>query len=189
MSFFRRDEPLHQRLAREAGILTEEPRLGRPPPWQEVGIHGVPRPREWDKVVTADAPRLGVGELDFAVLPDGTLVVDDQLDLEPGSLDPLAAALETQLHPPYRAHAVWRGGSSWGVAARRIEVAELPEDVPGDEVVLSVADGHRSLTVDGEPSFGSFRSLERLGAGRGQSFVVRADRLAERMWEIEVTLL
>ncbi len=191
MSLFRRDEPLHQRLAREAGLLTEEPQLGRPPAWQEVGIHGVPRPREWDTVVTAEAPRLGVGELDFAVLPDGTLVVDDSIEteLEPGSLDPLAAALEVKLHPPYRARAVWRGGSSWGVAARRIEVAELPENIPGDEVVLSVAEGQRSLTVDGEPSFGSMRSLERLGAERGPAFVVRADRLAERMWEIEVTLL
>ena len=122
-------------------------------------------------------------------MPDGTLVVDDSLDLEPGSLDPLATALEAQLHPPYRAHAVWRGGSSWGVAARRIVVAELPEDVPGDEVVLSVAEGHRSLVVDGEPSFGSVRSLERLGAERSHAFVVRAVRLADRMWEVEVTPL
>jgi hypothetical protein len=186
---FRRSEPLHERLAREGGLTIEEPTIGRPPVWQEVGIHGVPRPRQWDTVVTAEAPRLGVGELDFTVLPDGALLVDDSLDLEPGSLDPLAAALETEIHPPYRARAVWRGGSRWGVAARRIQVAELPDDVPGDEVVLSVADGQRSLTVDGHPSFGSLRSLERLGAERGQSFVVRAERLAERMWEIEVTLL
>jgi hypothetical protein len=185
---FRR-EPLHERLAREGGLMTEEPRLGAPPAWQEVGIHGVPRPREWDTVVTAEAPRLGVGELDFVVLPDGTLVVDDSLDLEPGSLDPLAGALETELHPPYRARAVWRGASRWGVAARRIEVAELPEDVRGDEIVLSVAEGQRSLVVDGQPSFGSARALERRGADRGAAFVVRAERLAERMWEIEVTLL
>jgi hypothetical protein len=189
VSLFRRDEPLHARLARDAGILTEEPLVGRPPPWQEVGIHGVPRLRQWDSVVTTEAPRLGIGELDFTVLPDGTLVVDDSLDLEPGSLDPLATALEAQLHPPYRAHAVWRGGSSWSVAARRIVVAELPEDVPGDEVVLSVAEGHRSLVVDGEPSFGSVRSLERLGAERGHAFVVRAVRLADRIWEVEVTPL
>jgi hypothetical protein len=186
---FRRSEPLHERLAREGGLMTDEPAFGRPPVWQEVGIHGVPRPREWDAVVTAEAPRLGVGELEFVVLPDGTLVVDDSLDLEPGSIDPLAAALETELHPPYRARAVWRGGSRWGVAARRIEVAELPEEIPGDEVVLSVAEGQQSLTVDGEPSFGSVRSLERLGAERGRAFVIRAERLAERMWEIEVTLL
>jgi hypothetical protein len=189
VSVFRRGEPLHERLAREGGLTIEEPRFGRPPAWQEVGIHGVPRPREWDRVVTAEAPQLGLGELDFVVLPDGTLVVDDSLELEPGSLDPLAAALETELHPPYRAHAVWRGGSRWGVAARRIEVAELPEDTRGDELLVSVADGQKSLTVDGEPSFGSARVLERLGAARGSSYVVRAERLAGRMWEVEVTAL
>ena len=189
MTFFRRGESLHERLAREGGLTSDEPALGRPPGWQEVGIHGVPRPREWDTVVTAEAPQLGVGELEFVVLPDGTLVVDDSLDLEPGALDPLAAALETALHPPYRAHAVWRGGSRWGVAARRIEVAELSEDTPGSELVLSVTDGQRSLVVDGRPSFGSARVLERLGSARGPSYVVRAERLAGRMWAVEATAL
>ena len=190
MSIFRR-EPLHVRLAREAGLRAEEPTAGEPKPaWREVGIHGLARPREWDAVVTAEAPRLGVGELEFVGLPDGTLVVDDELDLEPGSVDPLAAALETELARPYRASAVWRGGSRWGVAGRRIEVAELPASVTGDEIVLSVAGGERSLVVDGEASFGSVRALERLGAVRGgTSFVIRAERLADLVWEIEVALL
>jgi len=187
---WRRREPLHQRLAREGGLQTDEPAAVEPrPPWREVGVHGVPRPREWDTVVSADAPRLGVGELDFVVLPDGTLVMDDSLDLEPGSLDPLASALETELNPPYRASAVWRGGSRWGVAARRIEVAELPPSVPGDEIVLSVAGGERSVVVDGEPSSRSVPALERLGEARGKAFVIRAARLVERMWEIEIALL
>ena len=139
--------------------------------------------------MTAEAPQLGVGELEFVVLPDGTLVVDDALDVEPGSLDPLAAALEAQLQRPYRASAVWRGGSRWGVAARRIEVAELPANVPGDEIVLSVAGGERSLTVDSEPSWHRIPALEALGAARGESFVIRAERLADRAWEIEVAVL
>jgi hypothetical protein len=189
LSWFRR-EPLHERLAREGGLQTEEKPPHDPTPrWGEVGIHGVARPREWDAVVNADAPQLGVGELEFVVLPDGTLVVDDALDLEPGSLDPLAAALETQLRPPYRASAVWRGGSRWGVAARRIEVADLPANTPGDEMVLSVAGGERSLIVDGEPSWHRVPALEALGEARGNSFVIRAERLAERAWEIEVSLL
>ena len=123
MSLFRR-EPLHVRLAREAGLQTDErPPHDPTPRWGEVGIHGVARPREWDAVVTAEAPQLGVGELEFVVLPDGTLVVDDALDVEPGSLDPLAAALEA------------------------------------------------------------------LGVARGESFVIRAERLADRAWEIEVAVL
>lgn len=189
MSWFRR-EPFHERLAREGGLQTEEKLPHDPTPrWGEVGIHGIARPREWDAVVTTEAPRLGVGELEFVVLPDGTLVVDDALDLEPGSLDPLAAALEAQIRPPYRASAVWRGGSRWGVAARRIEVAELPANTPGDEIVVSVAGGERSLTIDGEPSWHRVPALESIGAARAGSFVIRAERLAEQAWEIEVSVL
>jgi hypothetical protein len=191
LSVFRRGEPLHVRLAREAGLQgVERPPHDPGPRWGEVGIHGVSRPREWDAVVAAEAPRLGGGELEFVVLPDGTLVVDDELDLEPGSLDPLAAALEAELSRPYRASAVWRGGSRWGVAGRQIEVAELPRSVVGDEIVLSVADGAHSLVVDGAPSFGSVPALERIGAARGgTAFVIRAERLADLVWEIEVGLL
>jgi hypothetical protein len=189
LSLFKR-EPLHVRLAREAGLQVDDrPPHDPTPRWGEVGIHGVARPREWDAVVTANAPQLGVGQLEWVTLPDGTLVVDDSLDLEPGALDPLAAALETQLQPPYRAEAVWRGGSSWGVAARRIEVAELPADVTGEELVLSVADGEHSLTIDGEPSRRRLPTLEKLGAARGESFVVRAERLADLAWEVEISLL
>lgn len=189
MSWFKR-EPLHVQLAREAGLeVDERPPHDPGPRWGEVGIHGVSRPREWDAVVNAEAPQLGVGQLEFVTLPNRTLVVDDSLDLEPGALDPLAAALEAQLSPPYRAQAVWRGGSRWGVAARRIEVAELPPDVAGDEIVLSVADGERSLTVDGLPSRERVPALEALGAARGEAFVVRAERLAEQSFEVEVTPL
>jgi hypothetical protein len=75
------------------------------------------------------------------------------------------------------------------VGARRIEVADLPADVTGDELVLSVADGERWLTVDGQPSRRRLPELEKLGAARGESFVVRAERLAEQAWEVEVSLL
>ena len=192
MSWFRRREPLHYKLAREAGVGLG---AGEPPPhdptprWGEVGIHGVARPREWDAVATARAPLLGVGELEFVLLPGGTLVVDDELQLEPGSLDPLAAALEASLAPPYRAWAVWQGGDRWGVAGRRIEVAELPSNVTGDEIVLTVSEWERSLVVDGLPSFGRVPALERIGEARGDTFVVRAERLAGATWEIDVNLL
>jgi hypothetical protein len=84
---------------------------------------------------------------------------------------------------------VWRGGSRWGVAARRIEVAELPAEVEGDEITLSVAGGERSLTVDGQASRGRIPALERLGAARGDAYVVRAERLAGQAWEVEISLL
>src|SRR5262249_31313121 len=185
-------EAVHVRLAREAGLeIDERPPHDPTPRWGEVGIHGVARPREWDAVVNAEAPRLGVGAIEFVTLPDGTLVVDDEVEgeIEPGALAPRRRALGLRRGPPYRAEAVWRGGSSWGVAARRIEVAELPPDIEGDELVLSVAGHERSLTVDGQDSRARIPALERLGAARGESFVVRAQPLAQQAREIERSLL
>src|SRR5437667_36544 len=60
----------------------------------------------------------------FVVLPDGTMLVEDGPD---SSLEPLATAVESELRPPYRAHAVRQGETLWVVQARRIEVLELPE--------------------------------------------------------------
>src|SRR5919198_736460 len=156
MPFWRR-ESLHQRLAREGGLLEKPPPPDARPP-VETGVHGVPRPRQWDAVATAQAPALSGEELEFVALPDGTLLVDDDFDDQ--ALTPLADALEQALRPPYRAHAVHRGGDTWAVAANRIRVVEVPEPVEGDEVELTVANGERTLVVEGEPRFGSVPSLE-----------------------------
>jgi hypothetical protein len=169
MPLFRR-ESLHQRLAREGG-LGEPPPHDTRPSWGEVGIHGVARPREWDGVATAEAPDL----------------TGDAVDSD--AVGPLADALEGVLEPPYRAQAVRRSGGTWAVGARSIEVAELADDVEGDEILLSVAQGERSLLVDGLPGFGSIPVLERLGAQRYESYVVRAERLDERLWEVKVSPL
>ena len=130
---FRR-EPIHKKLAREAGLeQADRPEPLHPGPhWGEVGIHGVPRPRRWDAVGSSDAPGLAGDEVHFVALPNGDLVVDE--DAPPDTLSPLAEAVEETLAPPYRAEAVRRDGDSWAVAARRIEVADL--DAPGDEIEL-----------------------------------------------------
>ena len=185
MPFWRR-ESLHERLAREGG-LTEPPPHDTQPRWGEPGIHGVNRPREWDAVATAEAPELAGDQVEFVVLADGSLLVDEEVDA--GPLEPLAAALDGMLAPPYRAAGVRRGPGIWAVGARRIEIAELPEDVGGDEIVLSVTHGERTLTVDGSPEFGGMPALERLGAARSESFVLRASRLDATLWEVVISPL
>ena len=72
VGFFRR-ESLHERLAREGG-LDERPPHDTTPRWGAAGIHGVPRPRQWDAVATAEAPGLMRDEIEFVGLPDGSLV-------------------------------------------------------------------------------------------------------------------
>jgi hypothetical protein len=179
---FRR-EPLHKKLAREAR-LEQAPERGPVDPgahWGVTGIHGVPRPRRWDAVASAEAPGLAGDEVHFVALPNGDLVVDE--DEPPDTLAPLADAVEQTLEAPYRAEAVRQNDDVWAVAARRIAVASFPAG--GDELELVSGEAGRTLTVDGERAFGSVPELERIGGSQGEHYVVRASRLDGEVWEIE----
>jgi hypothetical protein len=171
LGFFRRDEPVHVRLAREGGLVEREPRA----PWREVGVHGVQRAREWDATVTTEAEGIEGDAATFVALPDGTLLVEEGPD---SSLQPLADAVERELKPPYRARAARVDGDLWGVQARRIEVREIP-DRAGDSLELT----SEGLSVDGQRVFGSVRELEGLGD------VVRAERLDGDLWEVRASAL
>jgi hypothetical protein len=105
VGLFRRSKPLHEQLAEQAdldigaedgsepgrrtpsrlaglmhgladGFLSAPPdEFGRPSPFGEVALHGVPRAREWDTVATVAADLPGE-EVHFTSLPDGTLLVE-----------------------------------------------------------------------------------------------------------------
>ncbi len=182
MSPLWRKEPLHERLAREGGMV-ERPPHDPGPHWGEVGIHGVHRQRVWDAVATVAAPDLDGTDARFVALPDGTLLAEtDDLDVEP-----LADALEASVEPPYRAEAVRRPPDGlWVVAARRIQVVEVVEQIDGDELTLTMNDGERTLAVDGTRAFGGVPTLERLAGGDA---VVTARRLDGALWEVEVAPL
>jgi hypothetical protein len=179
---FRR-EPLHKKLAREARLEqgAEEGMVDPGPHWGVTGIHGVPRPRRWDAVASAEAPGLTGDEIHFVALPNGDLVVDE--DEPPDTLGPLADAIEQTLEAPYRAEAVRQGEGVWAVAARRLVVSSF--EARGDELELVTTDEGRTLTVDGERVFGSVPELERIGREQGEHHVVRASRLDGDAWEIE----
>ena len=191
MGFFRREEPLHEKLAREGGLDfprgVDEPD-GPPtidpehPLWRIAGIHGIPRAREWDAVVTAIATELPGDEADFVALPDGTLYTDD--DLPDGALSPLADAFESLLDAPYHAVALRQEEDVWSAAALRVDVVEVPEHVDGDQVDLVVNDGERRMLVDEAESRAEIPSLEDFGAQQFGSFVLRASRLDETLWEV-----
>ena len=197
---FRRKETLNERLLREAGLdagsLAGEPAAERDPAELEESWFGnrsvpfferlsgeitAPRPRRWDAVVSAEAPEVGGDEVEFVALPDGSLIVDEELG--EGDLTPLADVVETQIAAPYRAQGVRRGERVWAVAARRIEVASFAAD--GDEITLTEHGGDRALTVDGARAFGSIPELETIGRREGDSYVVRARRLDGDLWEVQ----
>src|SRR6476619_6216006 len=147
----------------------------------ETGIHGVPRQRQWDAVVTVEAEGVVGDTVHFVALPDDTLLVDEGVD---------AAALDDAVDPPYRAEAVRRSETQWAVGIGKIEVVDLGGDSPdGQELTLTWRDGSHELLVDGIQEFGSIPALERLAEGRGGSYVVQGHRLVDNLWEVRVTPL
>jgi hypothetical protein len=194
---FRRRETLHERLLREGGLgeapVEWEPKqaglplLGGAAALDSAGITGLHRPKEWDATAAVEAPELRGDEVEFVVLPDGSVLVDEEEGDVP--LAPLADALEEQLRPPYRARGVRRRADVWAVAAKAIEVVELRPDVDGDELEIVSRGGDRLLTVDGARSFGSVPQLEELASRRGADYVVHASRLDGSLWEVRVAPL
>jgi hypothetical protein len=177
MSLFRR-KPLHERLAEEGGLVepASAPLFTGVIP--ETGIHGVPRERQYDAVVTVDAPDVQGESALFVALEDGSLLVEEG----EGDLTPLADAIEQEVARPYRATAIHRGGTQWAVAAHGLRVLELPEP-GGDEVELAVHGDEKTLVVDGNRSFGTMPELEALAEGDA---VIRASRLDGDLWEVQV---
>ena len=156
--------------------------LGEPDPtrpaWDTTGIHGLHRVREWDVVTTVEAPLLSGERVEFVALSANELVVEEG----PDDIEQLAAAVERELAPPYRAEAVRRDGDLWAVAARRIELVELP-GISGQELELATHGDERSLLVDGERAFGSIPALER------PEHVTLARRVEGEIWEVEAAPL
>jgi hypothetical protein len=193
---WRRAETLNEKLMREAGLDTGvaapvEPEVPAVPPvrhatWADVAITGLARTREWDVTALADAPALEGDEVRFDVLPDGTIVVEDEVG--DTGLAPLAEAVEATLPPPYRARAVRRSDARWAIQARAIRVVELP-DQPGDTIEITERDGVRELKIDGERSFGSVPALEQLASAQFPDYALQAQRLDGDLWELRVDAL
>ena len=177
MGLFRR-KPLHERLAEEGGLVEAEAGPLFTGAIPETGIHGVPRERQYDAVVTVEAPDIDGESAVFVGLEDGSLLVEEG----DGDLTPLADAIEQEVARPYRATAIHRGGSRWAVAGHRLRVVKLPEP-GGDEVELAVHGDEKTLVVDGNRSFGTMPELEALSSGDA---VIRAARLDGELWEVRV---
>jgi hypothetical protein len=189
MPLWRRRKPLHEELAEGTGLLDWQSRYepARQPFQGTLDVLHGGRPRRWEAVATAEAPGLQGDRLEFTALSDGTLLVDD--DVPEGSLSPLAEAIEQSLAAPYRAEAVRAEGEVWGVAANRIEVLTVPEEIDGDTVSLAVQGGERTLLVDDRPGWADVPTLEAFASGRHDDFVLHAERLDGELWWVRVNPL
>jgi len=154
--------------------------------WLAAGITGLARSREWDSVVTVEAPGAEGDEIELVVLRDGRVLVERAASATDHA--PLVAALSETIAPPYRALAA-RRPELWVIGAVSIATVELAADVPGDELeVVRDHEGTR-VRVDARPAPERISELDRLGEARASSYVVRAHRLAGSVFEVEVEAL
>ena len=129
-------------------------------------------------------PRAGpAGEgVAFVVLDDGTVVVEE--DVPDGSLVPLADALDERLQPPYRAAAIRHERDLWSAVAERVSIVALP-GIDEDEIELTVVDGERNLTLDGERTIRPIHALDALAEQHGD-VVVHAERVDGDLFAADV---
>jgi hypothetical protein len=198
--FRRRRETLNEQLLREAG-LDPAHALGDPqpqpqprfdPPKSLLEVVGIPdgsrlTPKEWDATVTVAAPGLVGNRIEFTTIPNGDLIVDEETG--DADLSPFADAVEQRLSPPYRTTAQRQDGDLWAVAAKRIQVAQIPFP-DGETLEFSCHVDHGEFRVDGEPSDALVPpELERLCEAAGDSYYVEAIRIDSDLWEVKVTAL
>jgi hypothetical protein len=168
--------------ANVGGFLSVPPGLDGEPGLGLAGIHGVPRGRTWDAIVSASAPDLPGETATFVVLEDGTIVVDE--DVPDGALEPLAVELDRSVRQPYRAAAMRHEGEVWTAVAESVEIVELPS-VEEDTVELSVVGGERALKLDGEPTIRPLPALDALAEEHGD-VALHAERVDGHLFAVDV---
>lgn len=164
------------------GFLAQPPGLDGDPGLGIAGVSGVPRGRTWDAVVSAHSPTLTGEAVTFTALEDGTLVVDQ--DVPDDSLAPIAEAVEQMLEPPYRAAAAKAEGDVWTAVAESVRIVQLP-GVDADLIDLTVIDGERTLTADGEVTTRTLPALDELAAGH-ESVALHAERIDGDLYAVDV---
>jgi hypothetical protein len=99
----------------------------------------------------------------------------------------LAKAFREALEPAYRAVSIRHERSTWAIGGVRIEVTELPADIEGDELLLTMTqEGERALEIDGRPTTEAIPALEHAVGGRYDAYFARATRLDQGLWEIGI---
>ena len=146
------------------------------------GIMGVGPGRTWDAVVAAHAPALTGDSVTFVALPDGTLVVNE--DVPDGSLTPVADEIEEMVRPPYRAAAARSDGDMWTAVAESVRIVELPE-VGAEELELTFVGGERTLTAGDEQTDLVLPALDALADGQGD-VAIHAERVDGDTFSVDV---
>jgi hypothetical protein len=171
----------------QAAADDEDPVATAPPPVAPLPPLAPPGPRATaTATLTAavDAPGLAGDAIDFVAADAGAAVVLGQQQ-SADLLLPFRTRVETELTPPYRAHAERKDGDTWTLEAHATRIERFTHD--GEELELTHRDGLSTLVVDGQPREGTVPRLEVVGlTAAGPSFVARATHLRDDLWDVRV---
>lgn len=113
-------------------------------------------------------------------------------------LERVAEALDAELDRPYDALVIRKDRRRWSAGARELRLGdsiELPAGFPATSLeVIRTPEGAFETRIDGEeidPALAPLvvdvvASLDRRGRQRFESFVVRADKVAEGSWQVTI---
>ena len=154
------------------------------PHWGEVGIHGLHRAREWDAVAARRGARAAGSRMRFVVLRTARCVVEAG-DGAPASPSSCARVERAPPLPGARQCAATR--STWAVGVRGILVVELPASVRRRRARARLGRPSSAACASAAtPTLASVAELEALASARYDTWVVRAQRLRDTLWEVEV---
>jgi hypothetical protein len=109
----------------------------------------------------------------------------------------IAEELDAHVDRPYEALVVRKDRRRWSAGAQKVrgDTVTLPAGLPASTLELvQLPGGERQFTADGEPVDPSLSplfaeveaELDRRGSERFESFVVRADKVADGSWQLTI---
>lgn len=162
---------------------------------------GIHRLREWDAVVLVELPELEaslLSEFELLAPVDGEVQAQADEGIPRRTVERVAAALDAEADRPYEALVVRKDRRRWSAGARQLSLGDsiqLPAGFPASSLeVIRTPEGALETRVDGEemdPALAPLvvdvvAGLDRRGRQRFESFVVRADKVAEGSWQVTI---
>ncbi len=160
-------------------------------------MSGLARAREWDATALVELSELAGEPVATFELVARRGRLRSEPSVPAAVLERVAAELDAEVARPYVARAVRQGETEWLVGAVELHSEEIELGGPAGATSIEVVrppGGGRHAIVDGEDVLEPFavlvraavEELDRRGSARFESFVARADKVADDLWDLTI---
>jgi hypothetical protein len=156
--------------------------------------------REWDAVLLLEVRELegsALGRFELIVPVAGAAAVHADEGVPRRAVERIAEEVDAKLERPYEVLLVRTDARRWSAGARKLrgDTVALPAGFPASSLeVVRPPGGGLEVTADGEPVEPALSplfaevvaELDGRGRERFESFVVRADKVADGSWQLTI---